>query len=161
MAGCWLWASMHAHAVTPPPARIAAALTSWQRHSVVTRRPDPKTEPNGVVLVQGNDYVFMDMASYEETRVPRDEDWAKYLKEGTDCQLLFYNGDVISVDVPTTMELLVTQADPAVKGNTTAGANKPAILENGTEIQVPLFVNPGDIIKVDTRTDQYSGRVKE
>lgn len=110
------------------------------------------------MVLQGDDYVFMDMENYEETRVKKDDEWAKYLKEGTDCQLLFYNGDVISVEVPMVMELLVAQADPAVKGNTTAGATKPAILENGAEIMVPLFVNPGDLIKIDTRTNSYSGR---
>ena len=87
-------------------------------------------------LVQGHTFVFMHMESFEEVRVPRDDDWALYLVEGTDCDLVFFNGDVISVEPPQIMTLKVTRSDPAVKGNTSAGAKKPALLETGVEIEV-------------------------
>jgi hypothetical protein len=81
----------------------------------------------------------MNMETFEEIRVPRDDEWALYLREGTDCDMVFFNGDVISVEPPQNMTLKVTRADPAVKGNTSAGAKKPAILETGVEIEVRLF----------------------
>jgi Elongation factor P, C-terminal/Elongation factor P (EF-P) OB domain len=96
--------------------------------------------------------------TYEETRVKRDDSWAKYLKEGTDVQLVTWNGKVISVDPPTTVELEVVDTDPGVKGNTVSGGSKPATLETGAVVQVPLFVNQGERVKIDTRTDEYLGR---
>ena len=106
----------------------------------------------------GEEYVFMDMTSYEETRVKKDESWAKYLKEGMDVSVLVWNGKVISVDVPNAVELEVTETDPGVKGNTAQGGSKPATLETGAVVQVPLFIQIGEKIKVDTRTDTYLSR---
>jgi hypothetical protein len=100
----------------------------------------------------------MDMSSYEETRVPRDEDWAKYLKEGMDVGVLLWNGKVISVELPNTVELEVVETDPGVRGNTASGGSKPAKLETGAVVQVPLFINQGERIKVDTRSDSYLSR---
>lgn len=100
----------------------------------------------------------MDMTSYEETRVKRDESWAKYLKEGMDVSVLVWNGKVISVDIPNTVELEVVETDPGVKGNTAQGGSKPATLETGAVVQVPLFIQQGEKIKVDTRTDSYLSR---
>lgn len=106
-------------------------------------------------------YVFMDMDSYEETRLGKD-DWAKYLKEGAICYLVFYNGQVISVEPPNFVDLEVTDTPPGVKGNTASGGgSKVAVLETGASIQVPLFINNGEIIKIDTRTEQYLSRAKE
>jgi hypothetical protein len=99
------------------------------------------------------------MSTYEETRVKYDESWAKYMKEGMDVSVLVWNGNVISVDVPNTVELLVTETDPGVKGNTAQGGSKPATLETGAVVQVPLFIQQGEKIKVDTRTDTYLSRV--
>lgn len=100
----------------------------------------------------------MDMTTYEETRVKRDESWAKYLKEGMDVSVLVWNGKVISVDIPNTVELEVAETDPGVKGNTAQGGSKPATLETGAVVQVPLFIQQGEKIKVDTRTDTYLSR---
>eukprot|EP00892_Ulva_mutabilis_P009742 jgi/Ulvmu1/713/UM010_0085.1 len=104
---------------------------------------------------EGETFVFMDMESYEEVRLPRDDEWAQYLPEGTNCDLLFFNGEVISVEPPQNMDLKVTQSDPAVKGNTAQGATKPATLETGAIVQVPLFIQEGDTVKVDTREGKY------
>ena len=84
----------------------------------------------------------MDMETYEEVRIGRDDEWAQYLPEGTNCDLLFYNGEVISVEPPQNMDLKVTQSDPAVKGNTAQGATKPATLETGATVQVCLAYVP-------------------
>lgn len=106
----------------------------------------------------GEEYVFMDMTTYEETRVRKDDSWAKYLKEGMDVSVLLWNGKVISVDIPNTVELEIVETDPGVKGNTASGGSKPATLETGAVIQVPLFIQQGERIKVDTRSDSYLSR---
>ncbi|GIL48324.1 hypothetical protein Vafri_4604 [Volvox africanus] len=106
---------------------------------------------------EGESYVFMDTETYEETRLKRDE-WAQYLKEGTTVELLFYNGKVISVDLPQFMDLKVTETSPNVKGNTAAGGSKPATLETGAIVMVPLFISAGETIKIDTRTGSYLSR---
>lgn len=122
----------------------------------VSRREVQFTYPDG------DQFVFMDMGSYEETRLARDDDWAKYLKEGAICYLVFYQNKVISVEPPNFVELEVTDAPPGVKGNTASGGgSKIATLETGATIQVPLFINTGEIIKIDTRTEQYLSRAKE
>ncbi|GMH38087.1 hypothetical protein BSKO_05971 [Bryopsis sp. KO-2023] len=108
----------------------------------------------------GSDYVFMDLSSYEETRVAEDESWAKYLKEGMDVYLVVWNDKVISVDIPATVELVIAQTDPIIKSNTASGGStKLATLETGAIISVPLFIGTGEKIKVDTKNDQYLSRV--
>ncbi|PNH11005.1 Elongation factor P [Tetrabaena socialis] len=107
--------------------------------------------------MEGDEFVFMDTETYEETRLKRD-DWAEYLKEGTKVELLFYNGKVISVDVPQFMDLKVVETSPNVKGNTVSGGSKPAKLETGAMVQVPLFIELGETIQIDTRTGGYLSR---
>jgi translation elongation factor P len=108
--------------------------------------------------VEGDSYVFMDVETYEETRLPKD-DWANWLKEGTTVELLFYNGKVISVSIPQFMELKVVDTSPNVKGNTVSGGSKPATLETGAVLAVPLFINIGETIKIDTSIGAYLSRV--
>lgn len=108
----------------------------------------------------GDQYVLMDMESYEETRLNEDEigDKAKYLNEGMDVTALFWNEKVIDVELPSSIVLEVVETDPGLKGDTATGGTKPAILEGGAQIMVPLFINIGERIKIDTRTDKYLGR---
>ncbi|KAL6766157.1 EFP1 [Auxenochlorella protothecoides x Auxenochlorella symbiontica] len=106
----------------------------------------------------GTDFVFMDMSSYEEIRVQKDPTWAKYLTEGASVSLVLWNGTVISVDPPATVELQIVETDPGVKGNTAQGGSKPATLETGAVISVPLFVQSGERINVDTQSGTYVGR---
>lgn len=107
---------------------------------------------------EGDDYVFMDMATYEEVRVRKDDAWAKYLKQGMDVSILAWNDKVISVDLPKSVELEIVETDPGVKGNTASGGSKPATLETGAVVQVPLFIQQGERIKVDTQTNSYLSR---
>ena len=111
---------------------------------------------------EGDDaFVFMDKASYEQTAVPAstvDDAW-KFLKENMDCYVTFYNGRAISVTLPNFVELRVTQSDPGVRGDTATNATKPATLETGASINVPMFINEGDTLKIDTRSGEYLGRV--
>lgn len=110
--------------------------------------------------VESGDYVFMDMTSFEETRLSIQQigKGAKYLKEGMEVNVIYYNGKVLEVELPISITLKVTETDPGVKGDTASGGTKPAILETGAQVMVPLFISVGEMIKVDTRNDSYLGR---
>jgi len=110
--------------------------------------------------VESGDYVFMDMTSCEETRLSSEQigRGAKYLKEGMEVNVIFYNGKVLEVELPISITLKVTETDPGVKGDTASGGTKPAILDTGAQVMVPLFISVGEMIKVDTRNDSYLGR---
>ena len=110
--------------------------------------------------VESGDYVFMDMTSFEETRLTSEQicKGAKYLKEGMEVNVIFHNGKVLEVELPITITLKVAETDPGVKGDTASGGTKPAILETGAQVMVPLFISVGEMIKVDTRNDSYLGR---
>ena len=110
--------------------------------------------------VESGDYVFMDMISFEETRLSNEQigKGAKYLKEGMEVNVIYYNGKVLEVELPISITLKVTETDPGVKGDTASGGTKPAILETGAQVMVPLFISVGEMIKVDTRNDSYLGR---
>jgi elongation factor P len=108
----------------------------------------------------GEDYVFMDMETYEEGRLSAGQigDRVKYLKDGMDVNVITWNGQVIDVELPNSVVLEVTQTDPGVKGDTATGGTKPAIVETGAQVMVPLFISIGERIKIDTRSDTYLGR---
>lgn len=110
----------------------------------------------------GDDFHFMNNETYDQTHIHSDivGDAANFMKEGTDVEILFHDTDALGVDVPTFAELLITKSDPGVKGDTATGVTKPATLETGFEVQVPLFIEEGETIKVDTRTGEYVERVK-
>ena len=110
--------------------------------------------------VESGDYVFMDMLSFEETRLSVEQigKGAKYLKEGMEVNVISHNSKVLEVELPISITLKVTETDPGVKGDTASGGTKPAILETGAQVMVPLFISVGEMIKVDTRNDSYLGR---
>jgi elongation factor P len=111
---------------------------------------------------QDGEYFLMDMESFEQTAVSQAMlgSQAKYLKENTDVQVVLHRDEIIGVNVPDFMELSIIETDPGVRGDTASGGSKPATLEGGAVVQVPFFINVGDKIKVDTRTDTYLERVK-
>ena len=110
----------------------------------------------------GDLYYFMDMESYEMTPVSKDAlpDSFRFVKENDVCKILSYKGSVFGIEPPTFVELVVTATDPGFAGNTATNATKPATLETGAEVKVPLFINEGDKIQIDTRTGEYMSRVK-
>ena len=110
--------------------------------------------------VESSDYVFMDMKSFEETRLTAEQigEGRKYLKEGMEVNVVFWDGKVLEVELPISVTLEVSETDPGVKGDTASGGTKPAILETGAQVMVPLFISVGEMIKVDTRNDSYLGR---
>jgi elongation factor P len=109
---------------------------------------------------EAEEYIFMDMETYEETRLNLEQlgDRVKYIKEEMEVNILFWDGQVLEVDLPTSVILEITETDPGVKGDTATGGTKPAIVETGAQVMVPLFISVGEKIKVDTRDGSYLGR---
>ncbi len=108
----------------------------------------------------GDLYYFMDMETYDQLPLNHDqvEDAIKYVKEGTNVTIKFFKGAAFSVDAPNFVTLEVTNTEPGFKGDTASNTYKPATLETGVTLQVPLFINTGDLIRVDTRTGEYMER---
>jgi elongation factor P len=108
----------------------------------------------------GTDFVFMDNASYDQLNVPPTSlgDSANYMVEGSTVQLALYDSEIVGVELPASVELTVSETEPGIQGDRVSGARKPATLETGLILQVPLFVNIGDRLKVDTRTGDYITR---
>ncbi len=109
---------------------------------------------------EGPALVFMDSETYDQLHVDTSDlgDAVNYLKEGDSAVLPIYNEQVVGVDLPAAVELTVAETEPGVKGDRVSGARKPATLETGLVVQVPLFIEPGESIKVDTRTGEYLAR---
>ena len=110
---------------------------------------------------QGDLYHFMDLETYDQIALPAEQvaGVVKYLLESMEVEITFHKDNPIKVDIPDFVEMKVVQTDPGVKGDTVSGSTKPATIAPGAVIQVPLFVNEGDVLKVDTRTDTYISRV--
>jgi elongation factor P len=109
---------------------------------------------------EGAAYVFMDNESYDQMHVPTDAlgEAVKYLKEGDTAILPMWEGEVLGVDLPAAVELLVAETEPGIQGDRVSGARKPATMETGLVVQVPLFVETGEKLKIDTRTGEYLTR---
>ncbi|MBY0586278.1 elongation factor P [bacterium] len=111
----------------------------------------------------GDNFVFMDPDTFDQPELTPEQmgDTAKWLKDGLNCNIVFYNERPISVDAPNHLVLEVVYAEPGARGNTATNVTKTAKVETGAEVQVPIFINQGDKIKVDTRTGEYIERVRE
>ena len=111
-------------------------------------------------VIAGDLYYFMDPESYELIPINKSDlsDNFKFVKENTVCKILSYKGNVFGVEPPTSVTLEVTQTDPGFKGDNATNATKPAVLETGAEIKVPLFIEEGEMVIVDTRTGEYLSR---
>ena len=113
------------------------------------------------LYVDGDLYTFMDMESYEQISLSKDAvgDSLKFVKENEICKVCSHNGSVFAIEPPLFVELEITETEPGFAGNTATGATKPATVETGAIVQVPLFVNQNEVIKIDTRTGEYLSRV--
>ena len=129
-----------------------------------TRWPRARVEQRRVQYLYGdeNTFHFMDSETYDQFAVNASllGDDAKFLKENTDVFVSSHEGEILGVDLPVTVDLVVTQTDPGFAGDTATGAKKAATVETGLVVQVPLFVNEGDTLRVDTRTGEYVTRVQ-
>jgi elongation factor P len=108
----------------------------------------------------GTEYVFMDTRTYDQLQVESGllGDAVNYLKEGDDAVLEFFGDEIVGVELPAAVELTIAETEPGLQGDRVSGARKPATLETGLVIQVPLFVNPGEKVRVDTRSGEYLTR---
>jgi elongation factor P len=108
----------------------------------------------------GDDFVFMDMETYEEARLRANQigDRVKYLKDGMEVNVVRWDEQVLEVELPNSVVLEIVQTDPGVRGDTATGGTKPAVVETGATVMVPLFITTGERIRIDTRTDSYLGR---
>ncbi|MBN8226234.1 elongation factor P [Corallococcus macrosporus] len=115
--------------------------------------PDIESKDMQYLYVQDGDYYFMDKKNFEQTFLSKEGlgEAVNFLKENLDVEILFWNGKAINVSVPNSVDLKVTKCDPGVRGDTVSGALKPATLETGFTVNVPLFINEGDVLKIDTR----------
>jgi elongation factor P len=134
--------------------RSFQAGTKWPRAQLENR-------PVQFLYRDGDDFHFMDTESYDQFMLGADAlgDATQYLKDGMTVDRTAYQGETIGIELPVTVDLLVTSSEPGFAGDTAQGARKPATLETGLVVQVPLFVGEGDTIRVDTRTGEYQTRV--
>src|SRR5687768_14357032 len=123
--------------------------------------PDIEEKEMQYLYKQGDDYYFMDNRSFEQTFLSEKElgESKNFLKENINASILFWNGKALGVSLPNSVDLKVTKCDPGMRGDTVSGALKPATLETGYEVNVPLFINEGDVLKIDTRDGKYLTRV--
>lgn len=124
------------------------------------QRAHIETKEMQYLYASGDEHVFMDQQSYEQVTLGKDvlDDATDFIKDGMTIMVQFHQGRAIGVDLPSAVELKVVQTDPGVRGDTVSGGSKPATLETGLVVQVPLFVNEGETIRVDTRTKEYLSR---
>ena len=123
-------------------------------------KPDMETRDMQFLYRQDDELIFMDMTTYEQLQVSTSTTSGKegFLKDGQECRVLLYKGNPLDIDIPLSLVLEVVETEPGAKGDTVSNVTKPAKLETGIVVQVPIFVNEGDRIKVDTRTKEYLGR---
>jgi elongation factor P len=153
------------------PSKLTLKLKNLKTGFVTSKRVHPEDKVEQAYLEtrtmqylyqDGDEYVFMDKETYDQIHLQREwvGDQMLYLKENEDAKVTFHEGKPLSLELPNTVELKVTDTDPALKGATAAAQYKPATLETGLKITVPPFINKGDVVSVDTRTGEYLGRAK-
>jgi elongation factor P len=124
-------------------------------------RPDIDEREMQYLYAQGDEYYFMDSRSYEQTFITAEVlgEARNFLKENIVVSVLLYRGKALGVSLPNTVDLKVTTCDPGVRGDTVSGATKPATMETGFVVNVPLFINEGDVLRIDTRTGDFKSRI--
>ena len=139
----------------------AVVERTFQRYDTGFTVADVDSRSTQYLYTDGNFYYFMDQQTFDQYDLTKEiiGDALGYLKEQAMVEVVLYNGSPISVKLPTHVELEVTETPPAFRGDTAQGGNKPATLETGLRVTVPMFITPGTVIKVDTRTGEYSERV--
>ena len=135
-------------------------LDNTFRSGEKVERPNLESRDMQFLYHEGEQLVFMDMTPYDQMHMDAEatDGKANYLKDGQECRVLLYNEKPLDIEIPASLVLEVTETEPGAKGDTVSNVTKPATLETGVVIQVPIFVNIGDRVKVDTRTNGYLGR---
>jgi elongation factor P len=142
--------------------RSGRVLERTFRSGETVGTPDLDEHEAQFLYRQDQQFCFMDTSTYEQIFLDADHvgDAAQWLQENLGVRLVFYQGKPLSLDLPITVNLRIVKTDPGVRGDTASGGSKPATLETGAVVQVPLFLNEGDLVKVDTRSGSYLERVK-
>ena len=135
-------------------------LDNTFRSGEKVERPNLESRDMQFLYHEGEQLVFMDMTTYDQMHMDAEatDGKANYLKDGQECRVLLYNEKPLDIEIPASLVLEVTETEPGAKGDPVSNVTKPATLETGVVIQVPIFVNIGDRVKVDTRTNGYLGR---
>ena len=135
-------------------------LDNTFRSGEKVERPNLESRDMQFLYHEGEQLVFMDMTTYDQMHMDAEatDGKANYLKDGQECRVLLYNEKPLDIEIPASLVLEVTETEPGARGDTVSNVTKPATLETGVVIQVPIFVNIGDRVKVDTRTNGYLGR---
>ena len=135
-------------------------LDNTFRSGEKVERPNLESRDMQFLYHEGEQLVFMDMTTYDQMHMDAEatDGKANFLKDGQECRVLLYNEKPLDIEIPASLVLEVTETEPGAKGDTVSNVTKPATLETGVVIQVPIFVNIGDRVKVDTRTNGYLGR---
>ena len=150
---------------------VRAKLKNLQTGSVVERKfnagiklqnAQVERKPMQYLYEADGSYCFMDTEPYEQIMLNKDKmgEQINFLKEEMECTVMFFNGSIIGVDIPNSVELKVVETEPGIRGDTATGGSKPAKMETGYIVSVPLFINEGEMLRIDTRTGAYIERVK-
>lgn len=142
--------------------QTGAVLNKTFRSGEKLGKPDLIERHMQYLYSQGDARVFMDLETFEQFEISENNigDKSKFLKEDMEVDVLYYKGEAITIELPIFVNLIVTHAEPGLKGDTASGGSKPVTLETGAVIQVPLFINEGELLKIDTRNGSYVERVK-
>ena len=139
----------------------AVVERTFQRYDTGFTVADIDNRPTQYLYTDGEFYYFLDQETFDQYELTTDilGESLGYLKENANVEVVFYKGSAISINLPTHVELEVTETAPSFRGDTAQGGNKPATLETGLRVNVPMFITPGTVVRVDTRTGVYTERV--
>ncbi|MCI1894602.1 MAG: elongation factor P [Lactobacillus sp.] len=140
--------------------RTGAVQEKTFRSTEKVEKAQIDTKTMQYLYADGDSYVFMDTSTYEQLSLPGDElqDALKYMKENMEVKIMMHGAETLGVEVPNTVDLTVTATEPGVRGNTSSGGSKPATMETGLVVQVPFFINEGDVLTINTQDGSYISR---
>jgi translation elongation factor P len=140
--------------------RTGAVQEMTFRSTAKVEKANIESKKMQYLYADGTNHVFMDTTTYEQLTIPASEieEQLKYLKENMEVSVMMYNGETIGVDIPNTVDLKVTATEASIKGDTQSGGSKPATMETGLVVQVPFFVNEGDMLTINTQDGTYISR---
>ncbi|WP_262316265.1 elongation factor P [Lacticaseibacillus parakribbianus] len=140
--------------------RTGAVQEKTFRSTEKVEKAQINTKTMQYLYADGDNYVFMDMETYEQLSLPGEEiqEELKYLKENMEVKVIMHDQETLGVEVPNTVDLTVTATEPGVRGNTSSGGSKPATMETGLVVQVPFFINEGDVLTINTQDGTYISR---
>lgn len=140
--------------------RTGAVQEKTFRSTEKVEKAQIDTKTMQYLYADGDSYVFMDTTTYEQLTLPGDEiqDALKYMKENMEVKIMMHGNETLGVEVPNTVDLAVTATEPGIRGNTSSGGSKPATMETGLVVQVPFFINEGDVLSINTQDGTYISR---